>query len=352
MKGSFTWKQVPEMREVLSCYTIGSHPNIVRIYEVHRTSDAALHYVFEYMPFGSLHDLFRARVAQDQGPLPHSQIKIVLQDVLQALEYLHFQGWMHRDVKPENILSDGRNWKLADFSLAREFGTSEPVTTYISTRWYRAPEILLGSPDYSSAVDVFALGCIGAEMFRLRPLFPGHDEMDQLQRTLTMLGSPTSVGWNEGVHLMDNLGIKVPQVEANKTTKSNLEEWMSSHDREPHSLLDLLVGMLMLHPSKRFTATEALNHRYLHSSGRVFGNADVFDDQHSSEWQEQQYLPYLTLLPGESIESIDKVMPTVVPSLAGDTSSNSTWSHNDHSHGIDSGSSSLQEGSHTRRYRY
>lgn len=80
---------------------------------------------------------------------------------------------MHRDLKPENLLCYNNTVKIADFGLAKEIDARPPFTDYVSTRWYRAPEILLRQPDYNAPIDIFALGAITAELFTMRPLFPG-----------------------------------------------------------------------------------------------------------------------------------------------------------------------------------
>ena len=100
---------------------------------------------------------------------------------------MHKSGFMHRDIKPENFLmkenqgaSDSNKWtlKLADFGLAKETAESGNLTEYVSTRWYRAPELLLRSNSYNQSVDIFALGCLMAELYISRPLFPGNSESD------------------------------------------------------------------------------------------------------------------------------------------------------------------------------
>lgn len=95
---------------------------------------------------------------------------------------MHKHGYFHRDLKPENIMFSGNSSssegmiKLIDFGLAREIRSRPPYTEYVATRWYRAPELLLQSSNYNSPVDIFALGCIMAELYMFRPLFNGASE--------------------------------------------------------------------------------------------------------------------------------------------------------------------------------
>ena len=92
---------------------------------------------------------------------------------------MHKHGYFHRDLKPENILINKENViKLCDFGLAREIRSRPPFTDYVATRWYRAPEIILKSPNYNSPVDIFAVGCIMAELYMFKPIFSGSNEID------------------------------------------------------------------------------------------------------------------------------------------------------------------------------
>lgn len=86
---------------------------------------------------------------------------------------MHKKNYFHRDLKPENLLCYNNTIKIADFGLAKKCDAIPPHTDYVSTRWYRAPEILLRSPDYNAPIDIFALGAIMSELFTMRPLFPG-----------------------------------------------------------------------------------------------------------------------------------------------------------------------------------
>lgn len=134
--------------------------------------------------------------------------------VLSGLGFMHRHGFFHRDLKPEyyqiiflfwkekdiyliycrNLLCSGPELvKIADFGLAREIRSRPPYTDYVSTRWYRAPEVLLHSTRYGSAIDLWAIGCIMAELYTFRPLFPGSSEVDQLFKICSVLGTPDKV---------------------------------------------------------------------------------------------------------------------------------------------------------------
>ena len=95
--------------------------------------------------------------------------------------------------------------KLCDFGLAREIRSRPPFTDYVSTRWYRAPELLLRSTTYNSPVDVFAFACIMAELYNLAPLFPGNNDLDQMGKVVKILGTPDQLDWPEGYKLAKSI---------------------------------------------------------------------------------------------------------------------------------------------------
>lgn len=104
---------------------------------------------------------------------------------------MHKYGYFHRDLKPENLLVINGSLKIADFGLARETRSRPPFTEYVSTRWYRAPEVLLRSTNYNSPIDLFAMGAMMAELYTFRPLFPGKSEADQMFKICQVLGTPS-----------------------------------------------------------------------------------------------------------------------------------------------------------------
>lgn len=164
------------------------HTNVVKLKEVIRENDV-LYFVFEYMQ-ENLYQLIKDR----RVPFPEATVRNMLYQILQGLAFIHRHGFFHRDLKPENILCSGPELvKIADFGLVREIRSRPPYTDYVSTRWYRAPEVLLHSTTYSSPIDLWAVGCIAAEVYTYRPLFPGTTETDQLYKICQILGTPDKV---------------------------------------------------------------------------------------------------------------------------------------------------------------
>jgi len=158
------------------------------------------------------------------------------------------------------VLLEGRVCKIADFSLCRPKDELEAVTEYVSTRWYRAPEIALGCPTYAEAVDLFALGCVGMELYTLEVLFPANCELQLLSMMFAFLGSPEAAGWKEGAHALRQSPINVPQqpVSAFRSVQSKLP---APHNQKTVTI-DILVDLLRLNPSTRITAARALEHPF------------------------------------------------------------------------------------------
>jgi serine/threonine protein kinase len=188
------------------------HPNIIPLYDSFLLPESKeLYFVFEPME-GHLYQLIKSR--HGRRPFAGGLVASIFRQIVEGLHHVHASGYFHRDMKPENILvtTTGHHSypnlspisspdappeqdvkvlvKLADFGLARETRSKPPYTEYVSTRWYRAPEVLLKSRDYSNPVDMWALGTIMAELVNLRPLFPGKKEADQLFKIVEVLGDP------------------------------------------------------------------------------------------------------------------------------------------------------------------
>ncbi|XP_028745546.2 cyclin-dependent kinase 3 [Peromyscus leucopus] len=226
------------------------HPNIVKLLDVvHR--EKKLYLVFEFLT----QDLKKHMDSTPTSGLPLHVVKSYLSQLLQGLNFCHCHRVIHRDLKPQNLLINQFGAiKLADFGLARAFGV--PLRTYtheVVTLWYRAPEILLGSKFYSTAVDVWSIACIFAEMVTGKPLFPGDSEIDQLFRIFRTLGTPSEATW-PGVSQLSDYKSSFP-----KWTRKGLEEIMPRLGPEGK---DLLLQLLQYDPSQRISAKTALAHPY------------------------------------------------------------------------------------------
>ncbi|KAI8980866.1 kinase-like domain-containing protein [Pilobolus umbonatus] len=170
------------------------HLNIVRLYDTFSTPTKDFYCVMEYMNGGNLYQLIQERRESNKS-INLTETKSIMYQIFKALSHIHQHGIFHRDMKPENLLINDEGTgniiiKLGDFGLAREFKSRLPYTDYVSTRWYRAPEVLLKATTYTSAIDLWAVGTIFAEIITLRPIFPGQSELDQLFRICQVLGSP------------------------------------------------------------------------------------------------------------------------------------------------------------------
>jgi protein kinase len=200
----YAWDECMALREVKSLRKL-VHPNIVKLKEVIRENDE-LQLVFEYMET-NLYSLIKDR---SKG-LPEKTVRNVMYQMLQGLGFMHKHGYFHRDIKPENLLVMGDVVKIADFGLVREVRARPPFTDYVSTRWYRAPEVILRMLNYSTPVDTWAAGALMAELYTLRPLFPGSSETDQMHKICSVLGTPTAHTWPEGLKQAQTVGFRLSQ---------------------------------------------------------------------------------------------------------------------------------------------
>uniref|UniRef100_A0A8C5AYW4 Protein kinase domain-containing protein n=1 Tax=Gadus morhua TaxID=8049 RepID=A0A8C5AYW4_GADMO len=167
------------------------HANIVTLHDIIHT-DKSLTLVFEYL------DKDLKQYMDDCGNIMSMHnVKIFLYQILRGLAYCHKRKVLHRDLKPQNLLINEKGeLKLADFGLAR--AKSVPTKTYsneVVTLWYRPPDVLLGSSEYSTQIDMWGVGCILYEMAAGRPLFPGSTVDDELHLIFRLLGTPTEENW-------------------------------------------------------------------------------------------------------------------------------------------------------------
>ncbi|KAI8898385.1 negative regulator of the PHO system [Globomyces pollinis-pini] len=227
------------------------HPNIVALMDVLQTPET-LTMVFEFMD----QDLKKFMDAQG-GPLSPEWIENFMFQLVNAIGFCHENRILHRDLKPQNLLINSRyELKLGDFGLARAYGI--PLDTFSSevvTLWYRPPDVLLGSRNYTTSIDIWSVGCIMGEMALGRPLFPGKTNEDQLLRIFKTMGTPNEQIW--------------PGVSTHTGWKQ-FEIFPQRHIGSYISMLgdsasDLLSKFLQYAPESRIDARNAIKHPYFHN---------------------------------------------------------------------------------------
>lgn len=231
------------------------HANIVTLHDIIHT-DKSLTLVFEYLE----KDL--KQYMDDCGNIMSmTNVKIFLFQLLRGLNYCHKRRVLHRDLKPQNLLINERGeLKLADFGLAR--AKSIPTKTYsneVVTLWYRPPDVLLGSTEYSTPIDMWGVGCIFYEMACGRPLFPGSTVEDELHLIFKTLGTPTEDSLPNISHNQDFLSYSFPHYQA--------EALLTIAPRLDSDGLDLLAKFLKYNAKIRVSAADALKHSFFNSLG-------------------------------------------------------------------------------------
>ncbi|KAI9996708.1 hypothetical protein PInf_014451 [Phytophthora infestans] len=214
------------------------------------------------------------QVIYSMQPMSDDHVKYFLYQMLCALHHIHSAGVLHRDMKPSNILLNANcDLKVCDFGLARggvgsssglqqELQQLGELTEYVVTRWYRAPEIMLNCLHYTTAIDVWAVGCIFAEMLLREPLFPGNDYLHQLKLIIKFLGTPKQedIGFvknTKALRFLTKLAISKPKKWRDVFATSGAENSVSAE------AIDLLSKMLLFNPDKRISVDAALRHPYL-----------------------------------------------------------------------------------------
>lgn len=259
-KKFYTWQECMSLREIKVLRAL-QHPNILRLKEVIRNKEE-LSLVYEYLE----ENLFKyyQNLREKGKTLTEVQIKAYMSQILNCMNYIHKLGYFHRDITLENIYIDSENSiKISHFNNAREINARPPLTDYISTRWYRAPEQLLRASNYTYKIDIFAVGCIMAELYLMGPLFSGTSEIDQLTKICNLLGTPSHKDWPEFFTLAQKLKIQLPECQP-----KNFHTFFSEASNEA---IDLLQKMLVFNPQKRWNCGELLNHAFF-VGGSYLGN--------------------------------------------------------------------------------
>lgn len=246
-------------REIMFLQEFGDHPNIVKLLNVIRAhNDKDIYLIFEYMDT-DLHAVIKKGTL-----LKDIHKRYVMYQLFKAIKYLHSGNVIHRDQKPSNVLLDTDCIvKMCDFGLARslnqiqEDSCNPALTEYVATRWYRAPEILLGSTRYTKGVDMWSLGCILGEMLLGKALFPGTSTINQIEKIMSAIPHPSpddvlAIKSEYGSSVIQRMLLK-PQVPLEDLLQPSV----------PADALHLLKGLLVFNPDKRLTAEQALEHPYV-----------------------------------------------------------------------------------------
>ncbi|XVF21332.1 hypothetical protein REPUB_Repub12eG0081700 [Reevesia pubescens] len=252
----YFWEECMNLREIKALRKL-NHPNIVKLKEVVRENNE-LFFIFEYME----HNLYQI-IKERQRPFSEGEIRSFMSQMLQGLAHMHRNGYFHRDLKPENLLVTKDVLKIADFGLAREVSSMPPYTEYVSTRWYRAPEVLLQSSSYTPAIDMWAVGAILSELYTSSPIFPGESEIDQLHKICCVLGAPDWTCFPEATNISRLINITYSEI-----LPTNLSDIIPNACSEA---IDLIMQLCSWDPLKRPTADQALQHPFFNVGACVPG---------------------------------------------------------------------------------
>lgn len=204
-----------------------------------------------------------ASIIKSGQKLGDQHVQYFTLQILRALDYIHSSKIVHRDLKPRNLLVNGDcQLKLADFGLARFYDAASDskcvsMTEYVTTRWYRAPEILVGWRTYDYSVDMWATGCIIAELLGRKPLFPGSDAINQIEHICNILGKP------EEEYIAKSRKAAYREILRNLQVNDGRQEFREIYRGANPAALELLDSLLRFDPGHRMSASAALMHPYM-----------------------------------------------------------------------------------------
>lgn len=244
------------------------------------------------------HDLKDLLTEMDH-PFSPSETKTLMLQLCSAVEYLHSNWVIHRDLKTSNLLLNNHGEiKVADFGMARYTANPPPkLTQLVVTLWYRAPELLLGAEEYGFEIDVWSVGCIFAELVTREPVFQGKNEVSQLSEIFSLLGTPSAKTW-PGFKSLPNANALKPLLSTDGRSQSKLNSTKVPHLTKAG--LGLLAHMLSLNPDGRPTASDILSHPYFQEDPRPKAK-EMFPTFPSKAGQERRRGKYTPQAPDRGV---------------------------------------------------
>ncbi|KAJ7672657.1 kinase-like domain-containing protein [Mycena rosella] len=241
------------LREITLLRHFTGHANITGLIDAKMISPESNEiYIFMEPMEADLHQIIKSGQT-----LTGEHVQYFLYQILRGMKFVHSASVIHRDLKPGNLLVNADcELKICDFGLSRGFENASHLTEYVATRWYRAPEIMLGFREYDTAIDVWSIGCILAELLSSQPLFKGKDYVDQLKKILDVLGSPEET-------VLQKIASEKARAYVRSLPISKKRPFAKILPSADLQAIELLSHMLTFDPDQRFTVAEALEHPWL-----------------------------------------------------------------------------------------